>query len=69
MTRKQRMRVYEQFMHQVQLYALVHNQLKLSEAITLMCDWSYAHRVGNGEPGPRQQQRIVDQVVARMEKF
>jgi len=63
------MRVYEQFMHQVQMYALVHNQLKLNEAITLMCDWSYAHRVGNGEYSERQQQRIVDQVVARMEKF
>jgi len=37
--------------------------------VCLMDSWSYAHRCGNGELSERQQRKLVDAVVRRMEKY
>lgn len=69
MTNKQRKEIYEDFLHKVALVALVHNQEKIIEGIKIIQDWSYAHRVGNGEYSDYEQQKIVDKVIAKMREF
>lgn len=69
MTNKQRKEIYEDFLHKVALVAQIHNQAKITEGLKIIQDWSYAHRVGNGEYSDWEQQKIVDKVIAKMRGF
>jgi hypothetical protein len=69
MTNEHRRQVYERFLHRVALYADTFNNLKVQEAVTLICSWSYAHRSGNGELSEYEQQKRIDHVIERMDKF
>ena len=50
MTDKEKLEVWETLAHNLQMcrHATMDRE-KLTEIIDLMCNWSYAHRVGNGE--------------------
>ena len=69
MTQKDRLRIYQKFMHQISLYVTVMNSSKIAEGVQLIDSWSYAHRAGNGELTDHEQQKLVDQVVRKMESF
>ena len=69
MTQKERLRIYEQFMHHMSMYVTTMKSEKIQEGVCLMDSWSYAHRCGNGELSERQQRKLVDAVVRRMEKY
>jgi hypothetical protein len=69
MRQKDRLKIYESFFHKINMATLIFNNSKIAEAVNLIDRWSYAHRVGNGELTPREQQAIVDRVVKRMEEF
>ena len=69
MTQKQRLAVYQKFMHKISIYSTAMNNDKIKDAVSLIDRWSYAHRQGNGELSPRQQQAAVDHVVKLMEDF
>ena len=58
-TQKQKIAVYEQFLHQLALYADTGNR-GLGDLINKAGSWSYAHRVGNGELPEKKQQEIVN---------
>lgn len=69
MTQKDRLRIYEKFMHKVSLYATVMNSDKVREGVELIDAWSYAHRSGNGELSEHEQRQRVDAVMRKMETY
>ena len=55
-TMKEKIAKYEQFLHMLQLNAEVSmNMENTQRLIARSCDWSYAHRRGNGEFSEKQQ--------------
>jgi len=60
-TLEEKVRMYESFLHQLQLHAEVALDAKVvKQLIGNACSWSYAHRVGNGELSDDEQQIIID---------
>lgn len=69
MTNKERLKIYESFFHQINVYCITMNNDKLQEAIGLIDRWSYAHRAGNGELSDKQVKKNVESVIRRMHRF
>lgn len=69
MTNKERLKIYESFFHQINVYCITMNNDKMQEAIGLIDRWSYAHRAGNGELSDRQVKKNVESAVRNMERF
>lgn len=58
-TQKEKIQMYEQFLHDIQLYSISGRGDLISILVGNACSWSYAHRVGNGELSDNQQDQIV----------
>ena len=60
--------VYEQLLHDIQMYTCVSlNPEKLQRLIHMVCDWSYAHRAGNGEYTDVQQEQLIAKQFRRLQ--
>lgn len=57
-TNKEKIMMYERFLDTLALYADVGSS-NLGRLISNASNWSYAHRVGNGELTEKQQEEIV----------
>ncbi len=52
--------MYETLLHKIQLHAAVTmNSKAVGDLIGNICNWSYAHRCGNGEHSDEEQAAIV----------
>jgi hypothetical protein len=61
-------KVYEQLMHDIQMYSCVSlNPEKLQRLIRIVCDWSYAHRAGNGEYTDEEQEQLINKQFRRLQ--
>lgn len=69
MTKAERLLIYENFFHKVNSHCITMNNAKITEAVSLINNWSYAHRQGNGEPTDHQQKKMVEFVIQRMDEF
>jgi hypothetical protein len=69
MNNQQRLRIYEQFFHKINLHCITMNTEKIKDAIGLIDSWSYSHRVGNGTFTEKEQRKIIDSAIKRMEEF
>lgn len=69
MNQKEELLIYRRFFHKMSLYALVMNNEKVTEGVSLISQWSYAHRSGNGEPTEYEQKQQVNYVIEKMEEF
>lgn len=69
MTKEERCDIYEKFFHRINMMCISMNGTRISDAISLIDSWSYAHRTGNGEYTEEEQQQIVERVIERMSKF
>jgi predicted NAD/FAD-binding protein len=69
MTKAERLKIYENFFHQVNVYCITMNNEKLQDAVGLISSWSYAHRVGNGELSDSQQRKRVENVINKMKEY
>jgi hypothetical protein len=58
-TQKQKIEMYEKFIDNLALYAEVGNAKLLWTLIDNAAEFSYAHRVGNGEYEEEQQEKII----------
>lgn len=66
-TLKEKVQVYEALLHKIQLHAQVAmNRAALGQIIQNICDWSYAHRCGNGEYSVKKQRRIINAAFKRL---
>lgn len=45
----EKVKVYEGLMHRIQMLSIAGNHENMRETIEAICNWSYAHRSGNGE--------------------
>jgi hypothetical protein len=57
---REKVEVYEDVLHSLQLYAAVTgDQAAIAHVLSITCDWSYAHRSGNGELSEEEQANRV----------
>lgn len=69
MNKSKRLAIYERFFHKINVYCIAMDDVKIREAIDLIDSWSYMHRVGNGELSDKEQQKLIDKAILKMEKF
>jgi len=57
---REKVEVYEDVLHSLQMYAAVTlDQAAIAHVLSIACDWSYAHRSGNGELSEDEQANRV----------
>lgn len=66
---KKKVEIYERFFHQIQLYCISMNNAKVGEAVELIRNWSYAHRIGNGELSEEEVQEMIDNYIKRIDEW
>jgi hypothetical protein len=59
-TEKEKIEMYESFLHKINAFIVCVNNEGIKELVENADNWSYAHRVGNGEPSDEEQQEIID---------
>lgn len=59
-TLKQKVEMYEAFLHKINSFIISCNNDGITELVENADNWSYSHRVGNGEPSDREQQRMIN---------
>lgn len=64
---KEKVEVYEKLLHSIQMYACwTLDQPPLDHLMSIIFDWSYAHRCGNGELSDEEQNDLIDFQFERM---
>ena len=61
-------KVLQNFLHKSAL-AFNASEERAKEAVNIICNWSYAHRCGNGELTEGEQESIVESNYRKMEDF
>lgn len=59
-TLKQKVEMYEDFLHNINTMMISGNQTGIQKLLNNADNWSYSHRVGNGELSEKQQQQIIN---------
>jgi hypothetical protein len=59
-TLKEKVKQYEAFLHKINACLISCNHEGVTELVRNADNWSYAHRVGNGEWSEKQQQKMID---------
>ena len=59
-TLKQKVAMYETFLHKINMFIISPNNDGIRELVENADNWSYAHRVGNGEISDRKQQQLIN---------
>jgi hypothetical protein len=59
-TLKEKVQMYENFLHKINSFIICGEHEGIRELVKSADDWSYAHRVGNGEHSDRKQQQIIN---------
>lgn len=59
-TLRQKVEQYESFLHKINSFIVSCNNDGIKELIENADNWSYSHRVGNGELSDREQQRMIN---------
>jgi hypothetical protein len=60
MTQKQKIEMYENFLHKISVYCTAMENDGIKELASNADRWSYAHRQGNGEISDKETQRLID---------
>lgn len=59
-TLKQKVNQYESFLHKINMYCISGNNNGIRELVKNADNFSYSHRVGNGELSDKKQQQAID---------
>ena len=59
-TLRQKVEQYESFLHKINSFVICCNNDGIAELVQNADNWSYSHRVGNGEPSDREQQKLIN---------
>jgi hypothetical protein len=59
-TLKEKVKMYELFLHKINSFIVSCNNDGIKELVENADNWSYSHRVGNGEYSDREQQQIIN---------
>lgn len=52
--------MYESYLHKINMFIVSSNNDGIAELIQNADNWSYSHRVGNGELSDRKQQQLIN---------
>ena len=64
---REKVRIYEELLHKIQLHAdVTMNEKAVRKLIANICDWSYAHRVGNGALSQEEQKEYVKRAFDKL---
>ncbi len=67
MTDKEKIKIYEELLHSIQIYAEVTmDNEKLSGLLRNICNWSYSHRVGNGYLTQEEQDELIKESFEKL---
>lgn len=66
MTDQEKVKIYESFLHNLDMLLLVGNSSKIKEKLALVSNWSYAHRRGNGELTETEQDQLIKSATERL---
>lgn len=66
MSPEEKVKLFEQVFHRISMLNTSMNTEGMRVVIGRICDWSYAHRCGNGELSEEQQASLVDKATARL---
>jgi hypothetical protein len=59
-TFKQKVEQYESLLELLSLYMNAGSQISIQKLLNNIDNWSYSHRVGNGELSEKEQQQIIN---------
>jgi hypothetical protein len=59
-TLRQKVEQYEAFLHKINMFIISCNNDGVRELVENADNWSYSHRVGNGEYSDRKQQQFIN---------
>lgn len=59
-TLKEKVSQYETFLHRINLFIISGNNTGIRELVKNADNWSYSHRVGNGELSDKKQQQAIN---------
>lgn len=59
-TDKQKIEMYERFLHAINLSLIACDNERIKELITNADRWSHAHRVGNGLLSDKKQRKVIN---------
>lgn len=62
-TLKEKVEVYEKFLHKISMCTLCCDNTGLKELISNADAWSYMHRYGNGEISQREQKILINNAL------
>ena len=57
---KQKIEMYESFLHRINMCIISGNHGGIAELVGNADDWSFSHRIGNGELSDRKQQQVIN---------
>jgi hypothetical protein len=60
-TLKEKVEKYESFLHKINMFVTCGNQEGVKELVMNADNWSYMHRIGNGEISEAEQKRLINQ--------
>ncbi len=64
---REKVATYERVLHDINMYAAITlDRDSMARIIDMICNWSYAHRVGNGELDDEEQSKIIQRAYARL---
>lgn len=65
-TLKQKVEMYENFLHKINSFIVCGESDGIRELVSNADNWSYAHRVGNGELSDKKQQQAIDNAFYKL---
>lgn len=66
-TLKQKVETYERVLHDLQMhYEVTGNHEQVEDQLSRICNWSYAHRVGNGMLTEKQQKKLIKEAFNKL---
>ena len=59
-TLKEKVAIYEEFLHKINMFVTCCDNDGVAELVQNADNWSYMHRVGNGELSDKKQQEMIN---------
>lgn len=68
-TLKQKVKQYEDFLHNLNMMMVCGNQSGIQKLLNNADNWSYSHRIGNGELSDPKQQKIINKAFWKLNEI
>ena len=65
-TFKEKVKQYEEFLHNLNMMQISCNASGIRALLSNADNWSYSHRIGNGELSEKEQQQIINKAFWKL---